>query len=60
MGNDNQFHFRIGLKGLFQSDGIHIPGVVLRIDKNGDSSLIDHGIYSGIKGHVRAEYPMSE
>lgn len=55
MGNDDNFDFWINLESLFQGDGVHVPGVVLGINKDGLSPFIDDGVDGGGEGHVGAE-----
>ena len=55
MRNDNQSDLRIKRESPLQGCGIHIPGIIFRIDEDGFSTLISHRIHRGIKGHVAAE-----
>ncbi len=57
MGHHHQLHIRIDPKGPLQSLRRHVPGLLLRIDKDRFSPLIHHRIYRGIKGHIRTEHP---
>ena len=58
MCHNNQFHFRIDLKGFLQRCRIHVPGIIFRIDKYRYTTFIYHGIDSSVKGHIRAEHPV--
>ena len=44
LGADHEPGIGVHLKGLFQGHRVHIPGIVLRINKDGDAALVDHGI----------------
>ncbi len=55
VGDDEESHVRVEGKGLFQGSGIHVPGVILGIDKDRLAALIGDGVDRRIKGHVRAE-----
>ena len=52
---NNHFHFRIKYKCFFQCHRVHIPGVTLGVDEDGNATLINHGIHRGAEGDVRAE-----
>ena len=55
----HHFHLRIKIKGFFQSNRVHIPGIIFCINKNRNTTLIYHRIYCSIKGHVGTEYLIS-
>ena len=55
MCNHNHLDVRVNLKCLFQCHRVHIPGVTLGVDENGNAPLINHGIHRGAEGDVRAE-----
>ncbi len=50
--NDDHLHLGVDLEGFFQRHRIHVPGVALRVDEDGDAALVHHGVDGGVKGHV--------
>ena len=51
----HKLHIGVQFKSLLQSHGVHVPGVVLGIDKDRHSALVDHGVNGCCKGHIGAE-----
>ena len=55
MGEHNELDVGIHLKSLFESDGVHIPGVALGVDEYGDAVLVNDGVDGSVEGHVGAK-----
>ena len=53
--DDDKFNVRVDLEGLLQRLRAHVPGVVLRVDKDRLAVLVSDGIDAGVKSAVRAE-----
>ena len=51
----DQLHVRINFEGLFQSHGIHVPGIAFAVDNNGLAILVGHRVERRSKRHVAAE-----
>ena len=56
MGSDYQLDLRVNLKGLLQSNWVHVPGVPLGVDEHGNTALVDHRVQRRIEGHVGTEH----
>ena len=59
MGHHHKADVGVQLKRLFQGFRAHVPGVGLGVDEDGLAVLIGHGVDGGVKGHVRAEDPVT-
>ena len=55
VGNHHDSSIRVNFKCLLQCRRIHVPRIVLRVDKHRLAALVDHGIDCSIEGHVGAE-----
>ena len=58
VGNHDELHIRIDLKGLFQGFRTHVPGVGFRINKNCFAVLVRDRVDRGVEGHIAAEHLM--
>ena len=58
MNKHNQSHVGVNLEGLFEGDGVHVPGVVFGVDEHGFAVFVGDGVHGRVKSHVAAEHLM--
>lgn len=52
----DQAHVGVNFEGLFEGDGIHVPGVVFGVNEHGFAVFVGDGVHGGVEGHVAAEH----
>lgn len=56
MNKHHQAHVGVNFEGLFEGDGVHVPGVVFGVDEHGFAVFVGDGVHGGVEGHVAAEH----